>query len=249
MKISKDDLASYSPIDFYGLKIYKHTLQEIGNIGFSEFSKYNAMLLITTEDLELLQQKQQENNSLESLIPITTNPFDYILQTSKNPIYFLELRLAFFTYLKRDIKIFKNNIVILSNDKETSDFLLDEFKFGEFQNSIRQLNCLEIDEDYEIQNDNEELKRKFYEARKKLKKAKAKKKITEKDKNSLNLSDMRFALCSMYGGYTYKDTESLTVYQLFTQFKMCRARETFLLNHRAKCAGTKIQLHDWIKMD
>lgn len=235
-QLNKNDLASFSPIPFYNLFIYKPKIEDIDKIGYEKFNYLNGLLVINQEDLEIMQ----EDNPI--LAFDSYDPYNYIISLAKNPIVFLELKIIFFTYLMKDIEIKNDNIVILGKE---DFFLFDSQKFFEFQNIIRQINCLEIEEDSRINSSDKEMKNKFYEARKKLRLAKAKNKRKNRGEG-LSLSTIQFALSAMYGGYTINNIQQLTIYQLLTQFKICQKREAYLLRHAELCAGEKGKLKYWI---
>lgn len=241
--LDKVDLFSYSPIQYNGLLIHKPLLSEMGRMGHSHFQMLNSLLLMSEDDLLVLQSEQEKNGEIS--IPVT-DPYKYILFAAQNITYFLELKLAFFTYIKRDVKIQNGNLVAIASSKEETDFVFDSTSFYDFQTIIRQINNLEIADEPDIINGDSEMVAKFTEARKKLRLAKAKERRKARNKGEgLDMSIIQMAVSVMFG-YTPMEVEALTVYQLFALFKMGQQKEQYTLGHHALCAGAKSKLKYWI---
>lgn len=252
-RLSKEDLGSFAPIPFYNLQIYKPTLKEIGEIGHTKFNELTTLLVLSQEDLDIFERDQKEANP--NFVLPTDDPYQYHVFVSQDLTYFLELRLAFFTYLKRDIKIEDSQIVVINTTtdvltgKEKEDnFIFTSETFFEFQAILRQINCLEEAEEPEINAPDGPMKQKFLDARKKLRLAKAKerKKRTKTD-DDITLFVLELALCAM-SAYTLESLQSLTVYQLNAQFVLCQQHENFLIETQYRCAGAKIKPKNWIKL-
>ena len=241
--LSKIDLYSYSPIQYNGLLIHKPLLREMGQLGHSHFQMLNSLLTMSEDDLLVLQAEQEKKGE----IPVpTTDPYKYMLFAAQNINYFLELKMAFFTYLKRDVQIRNGNLIVIASSKEESDFTLDSTSFYELQTIIRQINNLEIADEPDIINEDSEMVAKFVEARKKLRLAKAKERQKARNKGEgLDLSTVQTAVSAMFG-YTPTEVEALTIYQLFALFKMGQQKENYTLSHHALCAGAKCKLNYWV---
>lgn len=253
-RLSKEDLGSFAPIPFYNLQIYKPTLKEIGEMGYDKYNQSTGLLVISQEDLDILEKDQKEINP-NFFFP-TDDPYIYHIIASQDLTYFLELRLAFFTYLKRDIKIEDSQIVVINTTtdvltgKEKEDnFIFTSETFFEFQAILRQINCLEEAEEPEINAPDGPMKQKFLDARKKLRLAKAKerRKKVKNDDDNITFFTLQLALCAM-SSYTLESLQSLTVYQLKTQFLLCQQHENFLIETQYRCAGAKIKPKNWIKL-
>ena len=210
------------------------------------------MLTVSQEDLDVMEIEQKEKDPLFELP--TDNPYEYLIFASQNLPYFLELRLAFFTYLKRDIKIESSQIVVLNTTmdaltkKEKEDnFIFTSETFFEFQAILRQINCLEEAEEPEINAPDGPMKQKFLDARKKLRLAKAKerRKKQKKGDSGLSIFVVELALCAM-SAYTLESIQSLTIYQLNSQFALCQQHENYLAEIQYRCAGAKVKPKNWI---
>ena len=251
-RLSKEDLGSFAPIPFYNLKIYKPTIKEIDEMGYDRYNYLSALLTISQEDLDAMEIEQKEKNPLFELA--TDNPYEYQIVASQSLAYFLELRLAFFTYLKRDVKIENSQIVVLNTtidvltEKEKEDnFIFTSETFFEFQAILRQINCLEEAEEPEIKAPDGPMKQKFLDARKKLRLAKAKerRKKAKVEDSTFSIFVLELALCAM-SAYTLESIQSLTIYQLNSQFALCQQHENYLIENEYRCAGAKIKPKNWI---
>ena len=215
----------------------------MGQLGHSRFQMLNGLLLMSEDDLIVLQAEQEKKGEIP--VPVT-DPYKYMLFAAQNLTYFLELKLAFFTYIKRDVQVKNGNLVALAPSKDETDFIFDSTSFYELQTIIRQINNLEIADEPDIINGNAAMVEKFMEARKKLRLAKAKERQKARDKGEgLDISTVQMAVSTMFG-YTPVEVEALTVYQLFALFKMGQQQEKFTLSHHALCAGAKGKLKYWI---
>ena len=240
--LSKIDLYSYSPIQYNGLLIHKPLLREMGQLGHSHFQMLNSLLTMSEDDLLVLQAEQEKKGE----IPVpTTDPYKYMLFAAQNISYFLELKMAFFTYLKRDVQIRDGNLIVIASSKEETDYVFDSTSFYELQTIIRQINNLEIVDEPELTG-NPEMVAKFMEARKKLRLAKAKERQKARDNGEgLDIGTVQMAVSAMFG-YTPIEVEDLTIYQLFALFKMGQQKENYTLSHHALCAGAKCKLKYWV---
>lgn len=215
----------------------------MGQLGHSRFQMLNSLLLMSEDDLIVLQSEQEQKGEIP--VPVT-DPYKYMLFAAQNLTYFLELKLAFFTYIKRDVQIKNGNLIALASSKDETDFIFDSTSFYELQTIIRQINNLEIADEPDIINGNAAMVKKFMEARKKLRLAKAKERKKARDKGEgLDISTVQMAVSAMFG-YTPMEVEALTVYQLFALFKMGQQKENYTLSHHALCAGAKGKLKYWI---
>ena len=250
----KADLASFEPITFYDLEIYKPTIGEIGKMGWDRFNRLNSLLLVTQEDLEILEDDFLNG---KSTIPIeTTDPYKYIIACCQDPIYFLELRLAFFTYLKRDFKI-ANGLILVEYPVDEQDktkgnkiFAFSSEKFFEFQTILRMLNCLSTEQEHEFSDPNDPRAKRFMEVRKKKRVAKARAaRRAAKEGKGADTSTIMFALCAM-SNYTIITLQSLTIYQLFTQFALCQEKQAYELAYAPHVfGGGKGKLKYWIPLN
>ena len=240
--LNKADLYSYSPIQYDGLLIHKPLLREMGQLGHSHFQMLNSLLLMSEDDLLVLQSEQEKRGEIP--VPVT-DPYKYMLFAAQNITYFLELKMAFFTYLKRDVQIRDGNLVAIASSKEETDYIFDSTSFYELQTIIRQINDLEVADEPELTGDSE-MVAKFMEARKKLRLAKAKERQKARDKGEgLDMGTIQMAVSAMFG-YTPMEVEALTIYQLFALFKMGQQKENYMLSHHALCAGVKCKLKYWV---
>ena len=251
--LTREDLGSFSPIPFYNLKIYKATLREIDKMGYDRYNQLTGLLIISQEDLDMIEEEQKE---FGFVLP-TDNPYEYHILACQDLTYFLELRLAFFTYLKRDIKIEDSHIVVLNTTKDTltgeekeDNFVFTSETFFEFQSIIRQINCLEEAEEPEINAPDGPMKEKFLAARRKLRLAKAKerrKKAKKGSSDGITIFVLQLALCAM-SAYTLESVQSLTIYQLNSQFTLCQQRDNYMVETQYRCAGAKIKPKDWVHL-
>lgn len=251
---SKADLASFEPIPFHELLIYKPTIREIGKMGWTHFNRLNSLLLVTQEDLEILEDDFFKGRT--ELFIGETDPYKYIVKACKDPFYFLELRLALFTYLKRDCRIANNMILVEypidEKDKKKGNkiFPFTSETFYEFQSIVRELNCLPIEDEHEFSDPSNPIAQKFIEARKKKRIAKARAaRRAAKEGKGTDTSTIIFALCAM-SSYTMETVQSLTIYQLFTQFALCQEKQAYELAYTPHVfGGGKGKLKYWIPLN
>ena len=258
-KIERLDLLQGHPVNFNNLIIYQPNLNEINAIGYSNYARLTNLLTLSEGDLIFFFNKEKIKDG-------QTSPILYLYEQSLiNPTFFLELRMAFFTYLKEEtfldsknkgFKFLIKNTKILPNGKKVKTqefFFLNQSNFYEFQKIICTINMMEEEEDDEIITDNLEMKKKFEEARKKLKlakaKAKAEKAAKERDKG-ISFSDIVSSLCAYGIGYTLFNIWDLTIYQLYDQFKRCQMKEDYETGTQMLLAGVdskKVDLQYWMK--
>lgn len=242
------DYLSNEPLDFYGLKIYKPTLKDIDKMTISRYNRITSLIAISEMDLRDLTEELGMNvNDFENSY---FNPYNYIILQSQNKLFFLELRLAFVTYIKKDIKIVGGNIQCALDNKEIFTFTKENF--SEFQKIIRKINFIPDDEEFpEIISDNEVMKKKFEEKRKLLMETKRKeRKKTAKSENSVGFGEVVSSLCGYNMGYNLINIWDLTIYQVYEQFKRGRLKESYESDVSAILAGAdshKIDLVYWIK--
>ena len=83
-KLSRLELLSPQPITWNGIKIYKPTLREIGELGFEEYNRLTGLL--TLSDIEIhdfYAQQSVFNGDIE--------PFNFLISGCQNQLFFLEL--------------------------------------------------------------------------------------------------------------------------------------------------------------
>ena len=258
--LERTNLLAGLPVHFNSLTIYQPTLKDINVIGHNRFSRYVNLLTISESDLLFMYHKNKIENGIST--PILWLYQNSILENS----FFLELKMAFFTYLKKEVildpfrKGFKIPItqediptIFKSKDKTQKYFFLTESNFSDFQSIIRALNMMEKEEDDEIVTDNLEMKKKFEEARKRLKLAKAKERAEKSAKNNgkeIEFADIVSSLCAYGVGYTIFNVRDLTLYQLYDQFNRLQAKSNYEMGTQMILAGAdkkKIDLQYWIK--
>lgn len=247
--LTKEQLGGFAPIPFYNLKVHKLTLKEIDELGFDRYNQLTGLLVISQEDLDLIEEEQKE---FGFVLP-TDDPYEYHKLACQDLSYFLELRLAFFTYLKRDIKIENSQIVVLNTttdaitgEEKEDNFVFTSETFFEFQTILRQINCLEEVEEPEINAPDGPMKQKFLDARKKLRLAKARERRKKtKNDDGITIFVLELALCAM-SSYTLESLQFLTIYQLNAQFALCQQHENYLIENQYRCAGAKIKPKNWI---
>lgn len=256
-KIERLKILQGEPVDFGPLKIYQPKLKEINEIGYLEYARITNLLTISESELLLFYHKEKIENG-------ETNPFLYLfVQSLKSPIFFLELRMGFFTYLKEEVFLDVKNKgfkFLVETEKTLPSgkiikakefYYLNQNNFPDFQNIIRIINMSEEEEEDEIITDNLEMKKKFEEARKKLKLAKAKAKAEKgNQKNGISLSEVVSSLCAYGIGYTLFNVWELTIYQLYDQFKRCQMKEEYETGTQMLLAGVdskKVDLQYWMK--
>ena len=241
---TRAQLLSKEPLDFHGLLIYKPTLSEIEKIGFDNYNRYTARLTLSVLDIAKFLEEQHIGGNVPT-------PLHFVIDTTvNNPIAFLELQIAFFTYLRKPIEISGDNIVVLDKKPE-QNFILNESNFNEFQEALLMINKMyDVEDEREIISPNEKLRQKFIQARLKLREAKR----LEREKNAkkgdgITLPDIISSLC-VYGiGYTMLNVWDLTIYQLYDQFERVTAKEKYDKDYSAILAGAdakKIKLQNWM---
>lgn len=242
-KYSHFQLLSNEPLDFYGVKIYKPTLKEIAEIGFDNFQRGTSFITMSVLDIAAFYEKQLIGGDVPE-------PLDFITSNAAgNMINFLELQMAFLTYLKKPVEISDNTIIILDEDT-SKNFVLDKSNFSEFQSVILAINKIEDDPDErEINSPNERLKQRFIRARLKKKQYKMRKKASENE-DTIQFDQIITSLCAYGIGYTLFNVWDLTIYQLYDQFERIRKKDNFEKDYAALLAGAdskKIKLKNWMK--
>lgn len=242
---NKLELLSSEPLDFHGLKIYKLTLKEISQLGLENYNRLTSRLTMSILDIAKFFEQQRIGGAVPS-------PLSFIITSAKSdPANFLEIYIAFFTYLKKSIEILDDQIVV-KNGLGDKDFILDEKNFNEFQEAILIINKMyDVEEEREINSPNEELKQKFIKARLKLREAKRRQREKDSQKgDGITLPDIISALCTYGIGYTIFNVWDLTIYQLYEQFERLQAKDEYEHNYSALLAGAdnkKIKLKNWMK--
>ena len=242
---SKLELLSPDPLDFNGLLIYKPTLKEIRELGYSQYNRATSILTMSILDIAKFYEQQRIGGDVPS-------PLSFLISSAiSNPINFLEVQLAFFTYLKRPVEISENFISVKDGTKD-GDFILDENNFNDFQETLLLINKMDdVEEERVINSPNERLKQKFIKARLKLREAKRLQREKDAQKgNGITLPDIISSLC-VYGiGYDIFNVWDLTIYQIYEIFEKVQAKDEYEHNYSALLAGAdskKIKLKNWMK--
>lgn len=242
---NKLELLSDEPLNFHGLKIYKLTLREISQLGLENYNRLTSRLTMSILDIAKFFEQQRIGGAVPS-------PLAFLISSAKSDLTnFLEIHIAFSTYLKKSIEILDDEIIV-KNGLDNKDFILNENNFNEFQESILIINKMyDVEEEREIKSPNEELKQKFIKARLKLREAKRRQREKDSQKgDGITLPDIISALCTYGIGYTIFNVWDLTIYQLYEQFERLQAKEEYEHNYSALLAGAdskKIKLKNWIK--
>lgn len=244
-KYSKIELLSNEPLDFCGIKIYKPTLREIQQIGFSTYDRSTTFITLSILDIARFLQEQKIGGEVPT-------PLSFIISAAaSDPMQFLELQLAFATYLKKPIEI-SGGTIIIKDESPDKDFILNEDNFNSFQEVILMINKMnDVEEEREINSPNEKMKQKFIQARLKLREAKRRQREKDSSKgDGITLPDIISSLC-VYGiGYTMLNVWDLTIYQLYDQFEKAVARDQYNHDFSAILAGAdskKVKLKNWMK--
>ena len=242
---TKAQLMSSEPINFHGLLIYKPTLKEISEIGFANYNRYTAQLTLSIFDIAKFLEEQKIGGNVPT-------PLHFIIDVwANNPIQFLELQLAFFTYIRKPIEISGDTIVVIG-DSPDKNFILNESNFNEFQETILAINKMfDVEDEREINSPNEAMRQKFLKARMKLREAKKRAKEKDSQKgDGITLPDIISSLCAFGIGYTMFNVWDLTIYQLYDQFEKASSKDEYDKNYQAILAGAdpkKIKLKNWMK--
>ena len=148
-------------------------MKEISEIGFANYNRYTAQLTLSIFDIAKFLEEQKIGGNVPT-------PLHFIIDVwENNPIQFLELQLAFFTYIRKPIEISGDTIVVIG-DSPDKNFILNESNFNEFQETILAINKMfDVEDEREINSPNEAMRQKFLKARMKLREAK--KRAKEKD--------------------------------------------------------------------
>lgn len=260
-KIDKLLLLAGDPIPFGPLFVYQPILKDIKNLGYIIFNRITNLLTITDIELELYYEKNKENFK-------TTDPLEYLfLKSLEDPMFFLELRIGFFTYLKEEVfldlenKTFKflisepekSNLKVNKLIKDKWFFSLKKEDFSKLQNIIKIINKIEDEEEPEIITDNLEMKKKFQEARRKLRLAKEKERLLKAQKNEgikISIPEIISSVCILGTGYTLTNIWDLTIYQLYDQWRRCQMKEDYGIGIDMLLAGASkkdVNLQYWMK--
>lgn len=258
-KIDRTSILAGNSVNFGPITIYQPTLKDINKIGYDQFARITNLLTISESDLLLMYHQEHIEEG-------ETNPILWLYENClKNPTFFLELQIGFLTYIKEEVfldtenkgfKFLVDGEKILPGGKIVKAqefFFLNKTNFPEFQSIIRLLNMSEEEEDDEIITDDLEMKKKFEEARKKLKLAKAKARAEQAAKHrgkEITLPDIVSSLCAYGVGYTLFNVWDLTIYQLYDQFKRLQLKEDYETGTQMLLAGVdskKVDLQYWIK--
>lgn len=247
-KISSFDLLNREPIKFYDILIYKPKLSDIEIVGKDSFMRRTN--LITISELDIRDFYEEIGENIKDIDPFYFKPYNYLISQCQNKLFFLEIKIAFFTYIKREIKI-EEGLFTCSLDNG-STFVFTQEIFNEFQNIVKEINFEKGDEEFpEIISDNEEMVKKFEEKRQLLieTKRKERKKAMSKEEG-ITLGEVISCLCAFGIGYNMLNIWDLTIYQLYDQFERCKLKDEYDKNLSAIMAGadsSKIDLVYWIK--
>lgn len=260
VEINRLDLLAGEPIKFLDLDIHSPSLRDIRSITHERFNRLTGILTLTETDLIAFYEQSK-------LPKGETNPLRYIVETASHPqglVFFLELQMAFFTYIKNEVVIDKENKQLLVwlpekdvNGKLTGErikVVLDQTTFPQFQEVINAVSFT-INEEEEPLPDfgpgNERLTNKFKEARARLNAAKARERQEAMERGDLmTFPDIVSSLCGFGTGYTLFNVWDLTIYQLYDQFKRNQAKEDYESSVQMLLAGAdkkKVELRYWMK--
>lgn len=224
--------------------VYPMTALGVFSITYAKYNYYLNLLTLSKEDIEEIFEKKE--------IPYNDSftPFKYLLDSClSDDNFLLEIKKAFSTFIREKVQILPNEkIIIVGNLKDKR--LITEKNFEEFQNILRMQNCIEIEEEEEIPEDENPMQKKFRLRRKQLKKAKKKQAQKKaKEGNSIDFYSIVKALM-IKKVINYNDLESLSVYAIRELFDVLQAEEEYNNQIKYLCAGAdpkKIKLEYWIK--
>lgn len=209
-----------------------------------KYQYYLQLITISEDELEDIAEKiidPVEKQDFEKL-----RPFEYLMIMAQfNDTFFMDLKLAFSTFLKDEILIIPQAQQIVLGKIEQGR-IIDKRNFKAFQQIIRLQNRLDIPEEIPINEDR--MHKKFRLRRKALKKAKAKQQT--KDENTPELSDLIASVCVLGIGITWENVMKMPIYTFYELFSRYQKKEKYDLDVRSLLAGAdskKIKLKYWIQ--
>lgn len=224
--------------------IYPPKLGEIVDEGYSNFQKYLSVILIekplTVKDPEL--RKLLANLS----------DFQYLLSLASADLEINQvLKKAFFFFTHESITFSYNPAQIVVGPLSEKHLLIEE-KFYEFQQIIRRMFFLELDDTIVINKNDDprvkEMKLKMRQSRERVRRAKEKE--ARKKGNDLKFSDLIGSMTINSCGLNMENIWNITYYAFHDQLKRMGWRDEFNINNRAALAGAKLkqnQLKYWMR--
>lgn len=233
-----------------GVMVRAPKLSTIRKLTFSRYLKLTNLLTISQMDLELFYDEQK----LPGPVP---TPFDYIHETCiKEPLFFLEVQIAFLTYLEKEVVVTDTSFVVTYQEEDTGNSVrheLNNSNFYKFQELLKTMNFTQPapEPEFNASESDSEFVKIFEEARKKLKLAKERERRREAARKGSTTSfpDIVSSLCTFGVGYTLFNVWDLNIYQFYDQLYRNRAKETYDMNIDMLMNGvekSKLDLEYWM---
>ena len=242
-------LLSGAPAKFAGIEVHAPKLNTIRELTFQRYSRLTNLLTISQMDLDLFYDQQKISDDVPT-------PFEYLHSNClKEPLFFLELQIAFLTYLEKEVVVGFDCFAIETKDSngEKKRMELNADNFHQFQALIKSINFTQPAPDREFHADKSDAKfvKIFEEARKKLRLAKERERRKQaiQKGSTTNFPDIVSSLCAYGVGYTLFNVWDLTIYQFYDQLYRNRAKETYELNMQLLMEGvdkSKLDLQYWM---
>lgn len=236
-----DELSLFDgrPINFYDIcYIYPLTINEI--IGLE--GKYEQYLSLLTLDKRELEKKLKDSGANEEMFDFSV--FEYLLLSAAfNDEFFLELKQAFFTFIKEKITISVDTKEIFIGDLNKRHIINND-NFDDFQVVLRLQNKIPVPEP--IPKNENAMQRKFRLRREQVKEAK--RKMNNKNGDRISLKDCISSLICLNIGVTAENYGELTYYTFQELFSRAQKKYKYDLDLRLIAAGAdpkKIKPKDW----
>ena len=229
--------------------VYPATLGEIVDADYDEFQKYLNIITSTKPDT-----RHDKDDELSQLMAQLTD-FQYILMiASLDPEVNTLLKNAFRFFTHEEVIFILDPAQIIMGPPEEKH-ILSEDKFYDLQRLIRRMYFIENEEDeIIIYEDDDPMVKRLKEQRKRdrerVRRAKAKQAIKNKDGSDMKFSDLIGSMTLNDCGLNMINIWDMTYYAFHDQLKRMGWRDQFNINQKAALAGAKInksQLKHWMR--
>ncbi len=217
--------------------VYPITLEEIADMGANKFFRFLNLLTFTQQDVdESLKEIGIETNEKIS-------PYQFILMSSESKDFSLEIKQAFYTFIREEIEILPESVVV--GDRSNPRYF-DEELFSQLQKVLILQNNLDKGEDSRMNNPSDAHAAKIIE---KIKNAQKRKSAKNSDE-TVEFADLVSCLAAKGNGINIFNIWNLNYYSFNDQFQRVKIIEEYEMNIRSILAGAdpkKIELKHWIR--
>lgn len=227
-----------------GLLVHQLSIDEMCIDLKGKYDYYVGLLTMEEEDIKETIQKK----GIKELMNTEINVLEYLLMSAGyDDKFFLDLKNAFSTFLKKEILIsLKNKMIIVGNPQDQT--VINTDNFAEFQLGVRATCHLRIKEP--PPEDETPMQRKFRLKREQRDRVKEKQAQKNDDGTGAEFADILSSLCLMESGVSPFNVGKLTIYQVKELLERAQAKEGYHTELDILMAGgdpKKIKPKYWIR--